>query len=78
MILSKAQAEAVYRSLCALNSVGGRADAFIEGRTANIYARELSDGRVIVHEIPHNTPRLDTTTELYSNQADFAAAYGLR
>lgn len=78
MILSKTQAEAVYTAISAIDKVGGRADAFIEGRTANIYARELSDGRVIVHEIPHNAPRPDITTELYSNQADFAAAYDLR
>ena len=78
MILNQAQAEAVYIAISAIDKVGGRADAFIEGRTTNIYARELSDGRVIVHEIPHNAPRSDTATELYSNQADFAAAYDLR
>lgn len=78
MILNQAQAEAVYSAMCALNNVGGRADAFIEGATTNIHARELYDGRLVVHEIPHDAPKSDITTERYDNQAAFATAYGLQ
>lgn len=65
LILTPAQAEAVYSAMCELNNVGGRIDV----RLANCCVTEHSRGVNV--EGP-------TTTEQYANQSAFATAYGLQ
>lgn len=74
-ILSKAQAEAVYSAMCALNNVGARLDAFLENA---FHAREMADGRVVVHIVPNVTfPGSHAAEpEIYADQSA-SAAYGL-
>lgn len=76
LILTPAQAEAVYSAMCALNNVGARIDAFLEGA---FHAREMADGRVVVHIVPNVTfPGSHAAEpEIYPNQSAFATAYGL-
>lgn len=75
-ILNQAQAEAVYSAMCALNNVGARLDAFLENA---FHAREMADGRVVVHIVPNVTfPGSHAAEpEIYADQTAFAAAYGL-
>lgn len=68
MILTKAQAEAVYSVMCALNNVGGRADIAIDAKHLKII--EATDGQIAIWV--KNFPE-----EVYANQSAFAAAYGL-
>lgn len=70
MILNKSQAEAVYGAMCALNNV----DAFRENE---FHARELADGRIVVHKLPPTFSAAFAGPEIHANQSEFAAAYGL-
>ena len=68
MILNKAQADAVYRAMCDLNSVSGSLSATIGGTRVE----ETHSGRVQVWtlETAHHP-------EMHANQGAFANAYGL-
>lgn len=80
MILSTAQAEAVYSAMCALGDVGARLDAFLEG---GFHVREMPDGQVVVHAVlgsafPASAHlRAQDEPEIYLSQFAFAVAYGL-
>lgn len=69
-ILTKAQAEAVYRAMCELNNIGGRIRATMPTNTQHgpIEVRENSVGEVFVQA---------DGCEIYADQAEFSAAYGL-
>lgn len=72
LILTTAQAQAVYSAMCALNQVGGgQVEAYVDAAFALV--REHHSGCVRVVSIRENDKR-----EEYSDQAAFAAAYGLR
>lgn len=66
LILTTAQAEAVYGAMCALNNIDARLDA----RVGPTRVYETLSGTVVVsaYALP---------TEDYANQAAFAAAYNL-
>lgn len=70
MILTQAQAEAVYSAMCALNNVGARIAASIDGGENEVC--EMHDGTVVIHA------NFGLTKEQHANQAAFAAAYGLQ
>ena len=74
-ILTQAQAEAVYSGMCALNNVGARLDAF---REDEFHAREIADGRIVVHKLPPTFSNSFNGPEIHANQAAFATAYGLQ
>lgn len=69
-ILSKAQAEAVYSAMCALNNVSGRINVEVEG----VNAAENRDGSISVWA----DSGMSDDQEVYDSQAAFAAAYGLQ
>lgn len=69
MILTQAQAEAVYSAMCTLNNVDGRITCSIQ---AFITVKETFLGHVYVSHM--NREGL----ERYDNQAAFATAYGLQ
>lgn len=72
LILTTAQAQAVYSAMCALNQVGGgQVEAYVDAAFALV--REHLSGCVRVVSIRENDKR-----EEYADQAAFAAAYGLR
>lgn len=69
LILSRAQAEAVYSAMCALNNVGARLDkTTLAG--GELYASENDAGRVLVNS-------LEAGDEAHASQYAFATAYGL-
>lgn len=70
LILTTAQAQAVYSAMCALNAVGGKIETYIDEAFALV--REQFSGCVRVVSI-----RSDGKLEEYADQAAFAAAYGL-
>lgn len=67
MILTPAQAEAVYRAMCELNNIGGRIDARIGYTRVN---ETVSVGILVTAP--------GQSTEQHNDQAAFAAAYGLQ
>lgn len=69
MILTQAQAEAVYSAMCALNSVGGRLSLADVGVMQRV--RQSDTGCVIVESI-------DEFADHYPNQYAFASDYGLQ
>lgn len=71
LILTTAQAQAVYSAMCALNAVGGKVETYIDEAFALV--REQFSGCVRVVSI-----RGDGNREEYADQSAFAAAYGLR
>lgn len=71
LILTPAQAQAVYSAMCALNQVGGgQVEAYVDAAFALV--RQHLSGCVRVVSIRENDKR-----EEYADQAAFAAAYGL-
>ena len=70
MILNQVQAEAVYSAMRALNNVGGRIAAALDGGEREIC--EMHDGTIIIHS------DFGLKKEQHANQAAFAAAYGLQ
>ncbi len=66
LILSAVEAVAAYRAMCELNDVSGRLDANFRGKRVV----EFANGVVMV--TGYAKPSED-----YTNQAEFAAAYGL-
>lgn len=66
MILNQAQAEAVYSAMCALNNVNAEIDTFVGD------IRVLERGGVV------RVFERGFIVERHSNQAAFAAAYGLQ
>lgn len=75
MILTQAQAQAVYGAMCALNNVGAKLKAsFGDVSTNSLNAFESSDGEINVVRVS----RYDVQeAEIYPDQADFARAYSL-
>lgn len=69
LILTTAQAQAVYSAMCALNAVGGK----IETTVGEVLVRETFTGRVSVV----SAFDADDRRETYDEQDAFAAAYGL-
>ena len=67
-ILNRAQAEAVYSAMCAMNNVGLRA---CDLSFSNAIVKQASNGEVSV------IGPAAVDDEIYANQAEFAAAYGL-
>ena len=67
-ILNQHQAEAVYSAMCVLNNVGGKLDSAKFGE--HILVHEDSAGQVM-------TFSNEQPAQIYANQTDFAAAYGL-
>lgn len=72
MILTPAQAEAVYSAMCHLNNVSGRIAATMEEKLRVI---EMATGAVYVRELLGGEWE---TAELYADQSAFATAYGLQ
>lgn len=70
LILTKAQAEGVYRAMCEINNVGERLDK-ITLASGELYVRENEAGQVIVES-------LEDGVETHFNQSEFATAYGLQ
>lgn len=70
LILTPAQAKAVYDAMCALNNVGGRIRATTPTKSPllQIEVRENSVGEVFVQ---------GDGCEIYADQAEFSTAYGL-
>lgn len=68
LILSKAQAEAVYSAMCELNNVRGRMAATLDG---GFMVREDRDGTVFITGPGANW------MERHDNQSAFAVAHGL-
>jgi len=70
MILSQAQAEAVYSAMCALNNIGAHTDSFKlpDDKTVTLYGSEGSVGVSVKLR----------TIESYDSQAAFADAYNLQ
>lgn len=79
LILTKAQAEAIYSAMCALNNVGGKVDAYVP----NLSNPAKKGHLVAVREMGATTVEVragfdeEEEREDYRNQAAFAAAYGL-
>ena len=77
MILTQAQAEAVYSAMCALNNVGGRLHARIKATPgALIHVNELPSGHMQLwpgDAVGNPTGPLES----HHNQSAFATAYGL-
>lgn len=73
LILTQAQAEALYSAMCALNNVGGRLSQIDIGeQSSSPQARFTIAGSVIVERgMPH------CDREVYDDQSAFATAYGL-
>ena len=69
MILSQAQAEAVYSAMAALNNVAGRIECSV-GEAIRV--AEMVSGSIFV-----STTTSDMGLERYADQAAFAAAYNL-
>lgn len=74
LILNKAQAEAVYSAMCALNNVSMRIDTFCEAEC--LHVREISDGRIVIHKTPED--HANAKSEEHASQPAFATAYGLQ
>lgn len=79
LILTKAQAEAIYSAMCVLNNVGGKVDAYVP----NLSNPAKKGHLVAVREMGATTIEVragfaeEEEREDYRNQAAFAAAYGL-
>lgn len=69
MIMNKSQAEAVYSAMVALNNVSG---AITEVRMDNIRIHQTNDGKVLVDDA------VSDKLEIYTDQGQFATAYGLK
>lgn len=70
-ILSKAQAEAVYRAMCELNNIGGKLTTEMQpskDQVGLIEVRENTVGEILV---------LGDKCEIHADQAAFATSYGL-
>lgn len=75
MILEKAQAEAVYSAMCALNNVGAKARASFGSVIAGgVNVFEVGSAGVCVARIQGYDVM---ESEKYESKQDFAAAYGL-
>jgi len=75
MILSQAQADAVYSAMCSLNNVCAQIQ--VRGLNADgLELRERTNGAVVIGYLVDNAQR-GTIVESYATQADFAADYGL-
>ncbi len=66
LILTPAQAQAVYSAMCALNAVGGK----LEATVGEVLVRDTFTGRVSVFDA-------DDRRETYDDQEAFADAYDL-
>lgn len=71
LILTPAQAQAVYSAMCALNAVGARLTT--EFPAAAIRVSQMDDASIVVQ----NWPSWSGAVEDYDGPAAFAAAYGL-
>ncbi|CUJ51746.1 hypothetical protein [Achromobacter xylosoxidans] len=71
LILTPAQAQAVYSAMCALNAVGGKLETTVDEVLVRV---GVLTGRVSVVSAFDADDRL----EIYDDQDAFAAAYGLR
>lgn len=69
MILTMAQAQAIYAAMCELNNVGGRLGCEIDVFT---HVKEMASGAIYVSHDTRNSG-----VERHADQAAFAAAYGL-
>lgn len=74
MILTAAQAEAIYSAMCALNNVGGALRATMPQANSEkwLKVRECEDFGTIKVIVGF------TTAEVYADQNAFAQAYGLQ
>lgn len=78
LILSKSQAQAVYRAMCELNNVGGILNARFFGDLKEfIHVKEYLTDQVQVYRGNQVGDPLGGPTENYTNQAAFAQAYEL-
>lgn len=78
MILSQAQAEAVYSAMRALNNVGGRIHVSLPDQDRRIIVREFDFGEISVWGANGEDEfDMHSTIEGHANQSAFAAAYGL-
>lgn len=71
LILTAAQAEAVYSAMCALNNVGGRLRVQLTQGKNVILVEEFASGGVVVDTKPRHS------VEVYAGQHAFATAYVL-
>lgn len=76
LILTPAQAEAVYSAMCALNNIGARLDAF-DLDADGLEIRNRTNGEIVIGYIVSNAKR-GTVLESYADQSAFATAYGLQ
>lgn len=73
MILTKAQAEAVYSAMCALNNIGARLTALTIDEEFRVAERVT--GRIALYV---STGADWEPAEAYDSQSAFATAYGLQ
>lgn len=76
-ILNQAQAEAVYSAMCYLNNVGGKLEAAmpsLKNPRRSVHVIEIAGVGIQVCEGYH----LGAAREEYTNQSEFATAYGLQ
>lgn len=79
MILNKAQAEAVYSAMCALNNVGGLLHTRIKSTTPGVlfHVNELPSGHMQIWVADAIGNPTGAGHEDHKNQAAFATAYCL-
>lgn len=78
MLLNKAQAEAVYSAMCALNNVCASAHIDMrDGLNRNLKIREDSRDGVVTISLNVGGIVRERDVERYGSQRAFAAAYGL-
>lgn len=75
LILSKAQAWAIYESMCYLNNVGALIGVSIETHRGLIKVQERADG--IVHVSIEGSLCESPRHETYDSQVDFCSTYSV-
>lgn len=73
-ILTKSQAEAVYRAMCELNNIGARAQTTLEERSTGCFLRviQAADGVIRVVDVQDH---IVEKKEVYDSQIHFANHY---
>lgn len=79
LILTPAQAEAVYSAMCALNNVSGaQLQTVIPATTGAVRVREMPSGTIAIEYLLRSQAPDGLWLETYDNQSAFATAYGLQ
>ncbi len=78
MILTQAQAEAVYSAMCAMNNIGGTISASLHTNDWRIHVNALTGNGVGIKATARGVSPTVVRTEGYESQAAFASAYGMQ